>query len=537
MLGERVSHYRIREKLGGGGQGVVYRAEDTRLGREVALKFLELSRDPEAIERFEREARAASALNHPNICTLHDVGEHEGRSFLVMEFLEGETLKHRIDSKPITADEVAELGAQVADALGAAHARGIVHRDIKPANLFLVSGRNQIKVLDFGLAKLDRPGSEEDSAAPTRARDVLTDAGVIAGTVAYMSPEQARGERLDARTDIFSLGAVLYEMATGKKASEGETAAVPEKLARIIGKALERDRDRRYGSALEMAADLSQVKPAEPKQRNRWAALVSGLLALAAIAGFLLWGRSSTPPIKVESVAVLPLSNLSSDAEQEYFADGMTDELITNLAKVHSLRVISRTSTMRYKTSDKSIPEIARELDVDAVVEGSVQRSGDRVRVTAQLIRASTDEHLWTESYERELRDVLSLQQELARAIVQEMRVALTPEERTSLSGDARPVDSEAYELYLKGRHHFLKLTAEEIRKGLDYFQQAAQRNPDFAEAHAWISLATIQRVDMSDLYPSRGLPRGPGGCAPGYGARRFLERSPRGHGPGSHGV
>ena len=326
MLGERVSHYVIRERLGGGGQGVVYRAEDTRLGRQVAIKFLseELSRDPEAIERFEREARAASSLSHPNICTLHDVGEHEGRSFMVMEFLEGETLKHRIDSKPMTAEEVAELGAQVAEALGAAHARGILHRDIKPANLFLVSGRSQIKVLDFGLAKLDRQGSE-DSGTPTKAREVLTHSGVIAGTVAYMSPEQARGEKLDARTDVFSLGAVLYEMATGKKASLEGTEAVPEKLARIIGKALERDRDRRYGSALDMAADLRQAKRAEPKKRNRWAAVFSGVLALAALAGLLFWGRSSTPPINVDSVAVLPLSNLTSDAEQEYFADGMTD--------------------------------------------------------------------------------------------------------------------------------------------------------------------------------------------------------------------
>jgi len=338
-----------------------------------------------------------------------------------MELLEGETLKHRIDSKPMAAEEVAELGAQVADALGAAHARGIIHRDIKPANLFLVSGRNQIKVLDFGLAKLAPSGAGADSETPTEAREALTEAGAISGTVAYMSPEQARGEKLDERTDIYSLGAVLYEMATGKTASPGETSAIPEKLSHIIGKALERDRDRRYRSALEMAADLREVKAAEPGKHYRLVAGIAGLLALAALAGILFRGGSATP---IESVVVLPLSNLSSDPEQEYFAEGMTDELITNLAKVRSLRVISRTSAMHYKDTGMKIPDIARELDVDAVVEGSVQRSGDRVRVTAQLIRAATDEHLWAESYERDLRDVLALQQELARAIVQEMRVA-----------------------------------------------------------------------------------------------------------------
>lgn len=503
MIGQTVSHYRVLDKLGGGGMGVVYRAEDTRLRRLVAIKFLpeDLARNPVAVERFERESRAASALNHPGICTVYDVGEHEGRRFLVMEFLEGETLKHRIDSSPMRVDEVAGLGAQVADALSAAHERGIIHRDIKPANLFLVSERHRIKVLDFGLAK-QAPGGGEDSRTPTEAREGLTDAGAIAGTVAYMSPEQARGETLDARTDIFSLGAVLYEMATGKTASHGETRAVPEKLSPIIGKALERDRSRRYASAAEMAADLRAVKPAAPKKHYRWVALVAGLL-FAGLASTLLRGRSATP---IDSVVVLPLANLSSDPEQEYFAEGMTDELITNLAKARSLRVISRTSAMRYKNAGMSIPEIGRELDVDAVIEGSVQRAGDRVRVTAQLIRAATDEHLWAESYERDLRDVLSLQQELARAIVQEMQVALTPEEKTSLA-DAKPVDREAYELYLKGRHHYYKLTVAEIWKALDHFQQAGQRDPEFTAAQAWISYATQELMLIGALSPRDGNP------------------------------
>ena len=587
MVGQSVSHYVILEKLGRGGMGVVYKAEDTKLGRLVALKFLAhvgaglaprvplqglALQDREALERFKREAHAASALNHPNICTIYDIDEHEGQPFIAMELLKGQTLRDRIatESRPrsgivgpglaparptqgsaLSIDELLDLAIQIADGLEAAHAAGIIHRDIKPANIFITE-RGQAKILDFGLAKLTvgaglapprAPQGVPLQDKPTASAidpEHLTIPGAVMGTVAYMSPEQARGEEVDARTDLFSFGAVLYEIATGEQAFSGSSAAaifyailgqaptspvqlnpnLAPKLEEIISKALEKDRDLRYESAAELQTGLQTLKRARESERatvavplkpavgtvpelpvrrsQRWplrlgiatlavASVVAVLVALnvAKLRNRLLGGPAAAP--RIESLAVLPLANLSGDPQQEYFADGMTEELITNLGKIGALRVISRTSVMQYKQTKKPLPTIAQELNVEAVVEGSVLRSGKRVRITAQLIDAKAERHLWAESYERNLGDILGLQSEVAEAIARQVRAKLTPQEKTRLAS-APPVNPEAYEACLQGRYHLTRYTGDDVKKAMECFRFAIEK--DSAYAMGYVGLA-----------------------------------------------
>jgi serine/threonine protein kinase/TolB-like protein len=553
LIGKKVSHYRVLQLLGGGGMGVVYGAEDLKLGRRVALKFLpeELANDAAAMQRFEREARAASALNHPNICTIYSVEEHEGQPFIVMELLEGRTLREIIlqeaDSKTETVFRLKPLldtALQIAHGLEAAHEKGIIHRDIKPANIFITT-HGQAKILDFGLAKLHEFESVETPpqalAEPAPKQEwnplvTLTRTGVTVGTAAYMSPEQVRGEKLDPRTDLFSFGLVLYEMATRLRAFPGDTAPVlhdailnqapvpvrelngqiPAKLENVVGRALEKDREARYQTAAEMCADFETLK----REREQGSPILRWMLAVgmivvavgAVLVGLnvrLLHRRSSGSASihRIQSLAVLPLENLSGDPSQDYFADGMTDALTTDLSKISALRVISRTSAMLYKGTNKTLPEIAKELNVDGIVEGSVMRSGNRVRISAQLIRATTDQHVWADSYEHDLGDVLKLQGEVAQAIAQQVRVQLTPQQQARL-GSARAVNPEAYEAYLKGRFYATtgSSTLRETKNAQRYFEEAIQKDSGFALAYVGLAecdekLGVFRWIAPQDAY------------------------------------
>ena len=509
LTGRTVSHYRILEKLGGGGMGVVYEAEDLNLGRRVAVKFVaSQASDPTMLERFRREARAASALNHPNICTIYDFGEHNGELFLVMELLQGQTLGSRIGGKPVPVPETITIASQICDALSVAHQNGIIHRDIKPGNIFITTG-GQAKLLDFGLAKV----VEQDDL--TARRENLTRSGTTVGTVAYMSPEQVLGQDLDARTDLYSLGAVLYEMLTGVPPFRGRSGAEisdnilhgtaappirlnpdsPSALEVIALKALEKDRDLRYQSAVEFRADLkrldrdSAATPYAPRPKRPWAigAIALAVIALAIAGMIALRKPRSIAPAKIDSLAVLPLETFSRDPDRQEFADNMTEAITTNLAKISALRVVSRTSAMRYRGSGKSVPDIGRELNVDAVVEGSVERAGNRVRITAQLVRAATDQHIWAEAYDRDLADVLMLQDDVARSIANQIQVKLTPAEHALLT-KARKVDPEAYDLYLKGRYFWFKRNPEANEKAIDYFRRAIDKDPTFADAYSGLA-------------------------------------------------
>ena len=506
MIGTRVSHYNVVRSLGSGGMGIVYEAEDLRLGRRVALKFLPpaLSHDPESLERFQREARAASALNHPNICTVYAIEQHESEHFIVMELLEGQTLAQLLGVRGFEVLPLIDAAIQIADALESAHAKGIVHRDIKPANIF-VGLRGQVKVLDFGLAKVEQAlrqtsGAAYGGPAETMARGDLTMPGTAMGTVAYMSPEQARGQLTDARTDLFSLGTVLYQMATGVLPFQGDTSAVvfeailnrdprpaakvnaelPAAFERVLDKALEKDRDLRYQSATELKTDLIRIRRDLDSGRRRVAPTTDTRA-----------GGGARPAEK--SVAVLYFENLSGVKEDEYFRDGITEDIITELSKIKGLNTFSRPTVLAYRDKAVTPAQIGQELGAACVLAGSLRRAGNRLRITAQLVDTHTDFPLWSERYDREMKDVFEVQDEIARNIAEALRITLTPQEQAALA--TKPTENlEAYDQYLRGKSYARRMTRQDLEFALQMFEGAVTLDPEFALAHAAIANVCAQQ-------------------------------------------
>ncbi|MBI4546727.1 MAG: protein kinase [Ignavibacteriae bacterium] len=513
MIGQTISHYKILEKLGEGGMGVVYKAQDLRLDRIVALKFLPTTvlASQDEIQRFQQEAKAISSLNHPNIETLYDINEANGQRFLVLEYLPGGTLKTKIQSlhatgKKLLLHEVINYAIQIAQGLAHAHRHGIIHRDVKTENLLLTE-EGQVKISDFGLAKLR--GSRQ-----------LTKTGSTLGTVAYMSPEQIRGESVDQRSDLFSFGVVLYELLAGTLPFRGEHEAaltysivheeptsvqslradVPSTLERVIARCLEKETDKRFQTAEEIISELEVVKKefsahvARSKRPSGVVLIAVAIVIILAIVGVYILLPTKSISVDRKSIAVLPFKNMSEDKENEYFSDGITEDIITQLSKIGDLKVISRTSVMRYKASDKSLRDIGGELDVATILEGSVRRAGNRLRIVSQLIDASSDEHIWAETYDREMKDVFDIQSDVAQKIAAALQAKLSPAEISRI--EQKPTENlEAYAYYLKGREYYYRYHKQDNEHAIELFKKALELDPNYALAYAGLGDAYAQRV------------------------------------------